>query len=578
MRLVQLLGGLLSLSLAGADTSPVAALEPVSPPAPGAPGAPSAPGASPAAPAAAPHEDYPKLEEVIKDYTQVVSTNDGAPGFYKLWRRDKDQQLLAELPKDFANQKHFIALTVAGGESYAGLQAGEIYGYWSLYDKKLAFIQPNLEIRSTGDDPSKASVKRLFTDRVLLEVPIVTWVRPNGGPVIDLDALLVGQADKFYGPHVQGMNKGLYKLRTVKTFPQNVEVGIEAPMAGGQLRTLHYSISLIPDKTGYEPRVADTRVGYFTTGYTDYGKFTPDEIRTRYVNRWFLQKADESLKLSPPKNPIIFYVEHTTPVRYRRWVKEGLLSWNKAFEKVGLINTIEVRFQDAVTGEHMEKDPEDVRYNFIRWLNNGAGTAIGPSRVHPLTGQILDADIVLTDGWIRHWWQQYNEMIPQVALEGMPPEALQWLWQNPQWDPRVRMSSPTKRAELLVERATHPVPELGGHPLALAAAAAKTDGFIGNINEFEGLLGPLTQKNGLCMAPSCKTLGIAQMEMSLAIYGPEAMGVAAADQALDGIPESFIGPLLVDLVAHECGHTLGLRHNFKSSSIYTYEQINGAEV
>ncbi|MFN0130751.1 MAG: zinc-dependent metalloprotease, partial [Verrucomicrobiales bacterium] len=381
---------------------------------------------------------------------------------------------------------------------------------------------------------------------------------------------------KFFGGRVAGMNKSLYKLKTVKTFPQNVELAVEAPMGNGQLRTLHYSISLIPDNTGYEPRVADTRIGYFTTGYTDFGKFRPDEVRTRYINRWYLEKADPSLKLSPPKNPIIFYVEHTTPVRYRRWVKEGLLAWNAAYEKVGLINSIEVRFQDAVTGEHMEKDPEDVRYNFIRWLSNGNGTAIGPSRVHPLTGQILDADIILTDGWIRHWWQEYNEVIPEAAMEGLPPEAMEWLWQNPDWDPRIRLAPPARRTELLAQRESEPAPPLGGH--ALGQALQATDDFIGQSNEFEGLMGRLRQRHGLCMAPGCKTLGLAQMEMCLAVEGPAAMGVDASEQTLDGIPESFIGPLLVDLVAHEVGHTLGLRHNFKASSIYTYEQINGPEV
>ena len=47
---------------------------------------------------------------------------------------------------------------------------------------------------------------------------------------------------------------------------------------------------------------------------------------------------------------------------------------------------------------------------------------------------------------------------------------------------------------------------------------------------------------------------------------------------MDGMPESFIGPLLSHLVAHEVGHTLGLRHNFKGTSIYSYEKINGAEL
>ena len=66
----------------------------------------------------------------------------------------------------------------------------------------------------------------------------------------------------------------------------------------------------------------------------------------------------------------------------------------------------------------MDLDPEDAGYNFVRWLNNGIGTAIGPSRVNPETGQILDADIILTDGWIRHWWTQYQEILPEVAMEG----------------------------------------------------------------------------------------------------------------------------------------------------------------
>ncbi len=530
---------------------------------------------TPSAPVPPPGMDFPRPEEFTKDFVQVVSTVDAVPSFYKIWRRDRDQQLLAELPRDFASQRHFIALTVAGGERYAGLQAGERYVYWAVYDKKLALIEPNLEVRSTGDDPSKSSVKRLFTDKVILEVPILAWNRQTSGPLIDLDALVVGQADKFFGLLARGINKGLYKLKTVKAFPQNVEIGVEAPVGDGQLKTLHYSFSLIPEKTGYSPRTADTRVGYFTTSYKDFGKFTPDETRTRYINRWHLEKADPTLKLSPPKTPIIFYIEHTTPVRYRRWVQEGVLAWNKAFERVGLINTLEVRFQDAATGEHMEKDPEDVRYNFIRWLNNGIGTAIGPSRVHPLTGQILDADVILTDGWIRHWWTQFHEAIPQTAIEGMTPETLAWLWKNPQWDPRVRLAPSSKREAIIAQRESSPMPEMGGHRMAQSLSE---EGFMGGGNEMDGLMARYSQKMGMCMAPSSKSLGLAQMELSMEAFGLEAMGIAAADQSLDGIPESFIGPLLVDLVAHEVGHTLGLRHNFKASSIYTYQQINSPEI
>jgi hypothetical protein len=34
------------------------------------------------------------------------------------------------------------------------------------------------------------------------------------------------------------------------------------------------------------------------------------------------------------------------------------------------------------------------------------------------------------------------------------------------------------------------------------------------------------------------------------------------------VPAEFVGPALAELVAHEVGHTIGLRHNFKGSSAY----------
>ena len=38
--------------------------------------------------------------------------------------------------------------------------------------------------------------------------------------------------------------------------------------------------------------------------------------------------------------------------------------------------------------------------------------------------------------------------------------------------------------------------------------------------------------------------------------------------------ERYVHQGLVDLVLHEVGHTLGLRHNFKASSIYSVEQLS----
>src|SRR5690606_9062156 len=202
---------------------------------------------------------------------------------------------------------------------FRSLQGPERYVYWRRYDNRLALVEPQLNTRSTGEPQSKASVERLFTDRVLLDIPIVT-MGPNGQPVIDLDELLINRASDLIGGPAAGLNPRLTKIAKIKAFPQNIEVAIEAPNRSGNLVTFHYSISLIPENTGYKPREADERVGYFTTVYRDLGQYDEQKKWTRYINRWHLEKRDPKLKLSPPKEPIVFYIEHTVPVRYRRWV------------------------------------------------------------------------------------------------------------------------------------------------------------------------------------------------------------------------------------------------------------------
>ncbi len=589
-------------------------------------------------------DELPKFEEVSKGFRKVISTADGAASLYTIWVRDKDGQMLAELPRGYERQFHFMAMTVAGGDLWAGLQSGDQYFYWKRYDKRLALISPNLATRTTGDQESRASVENIFTDQVILDLPIVA-MGPGGQPVIDLDELLVGNASKFFGRDSTGLNARLTEVTTAKAFPENIEVGIRGPVTGGDLREFHYSISVIPENTGYKPREADTRVGFFTTTYRDLGKFNNDEKWVRYINRWRLEKADPKLAMSPPKEPIVFYIEHTVPVRYRRWVREGVLQWNKAFEQVGIANAVEVYYQDKSTGAHMDKDPEDRRFNFIRWLSNDISTAIGPSRVDPRTGQILDADVVLTDGWIRAFWYQYNKTLPDIAMEGFSPDTMAWLEANPSWDPRIRMAAPGERDHILAERARRGVLAYGGHPIASGDASLMGD------DEFDGLTDRVSQLNGMCMASNGKAMDLAVARMSWEMFraigldGSAKAGAQAAEQGagddgpqippeileilkkkladgelpdnlppeimamlqpapepapapqpqpetpepaapsgddepdelIDGVPEWYVGPMLAELVAHEVGHTLGLRHNFAGTSAYTLAQINSEE-
>ncbi|MEZ6125924.1 MAG: zinc-dependent metalloprotease [Planctomycetaceae bacterium] len=555
------------------------------------------------------NDDFPPHAKILEGYTKVVSKANITP-LYNLYTREKDAQMYLELPRNFTGKKYYIAMTLASGDEYAGLQNGEMYFYWRRYDKRLAMMLPTIDVRATGDTEATASIERLFTDRLLVDVPIVT-IGPNGGPIIDADSLFINSSTSFFGfdGNIGSPARyGIFSIATAKAFEKNTEIAFEVPSGQGNLKKLYYSLSEIPASSSYKPRVADQRIGFFTTSYSDLAKYNDRETRVRYINRWHLEKADSNLKLSPPKNPIVFYIEHTTPVRYRRWVREGILAWNKAFEKVGISDAIEVYYQDQASGAHMDKDPEDVEYNFVRWLNNDVGTAIGPSRVNPMTGQILDADIILTDGWIRHYRNQFSELLPKIAMEGFGPETLAWLAQHPEWDPRIRLAPPAIQHEVAAQIARDARKPFSGHPIG------KVDTTLIGDDEYDGLIGRTSQINGMCLAADGMAFDLALMKMTLAMLdGDEKQQdekkeekkddekkeekkedekkedekkeeekkaeekKKPEEQLLDGMPESFVGPLIAHLVAHEVGHTLGLRHNFKASSVYSMEQINSDE-
>ena len=485
-----------------------------------------------------PKPEYPPYSAVLDGYNKVVSTADGAKSMYTLYVKSKDGNVYAELPPNYATKRYFFALTVASGDKYAGLQSGEMYVYWRRYNNRLALIAPDLDTRATGDPESASSVNRLFTDSMILNVPIVT-IGPGGGPVIDLDYLLVGKATKFFGPQFRNQElMGMYKLQKAKAFPLNVELAFELPTSTGKLSSIHYSISELSSKSGYRPRMADERIGYFTTSYSDLGQYDDDKTKVQFINRWHLEKRDPRLKMSPPKNPIIFYIEHTTPVRYRRWVKDGVLAWNDAFEKIGISDALEVYYQDAQTGAHMDKDPEDVRYNFVRWLNNDIGTAIGPSRVDPNTGQIMDADIILTDGWIRHFRYEFDSLLPRIMMEGYSAETLGWLAENPNWDPRVSFAHPAQRNHLKNKFAEMSSEPFSGHPLT------KVDSTLLGDDEYDGLIGRTSQVNGSCLAARGMAFDVAVMrmvyQMQAALDEPAAEGEEEKEEEKEEEERVFI--------------------------------------
>ena len=118
----------------------------------------------------------------------------------------------------------------------------------------------------------------------------------------------------------------------------------------------------------------------------------------------------------PPKKQIVWYIEETVPEEYRPYVQEGILEWNKAFEKIGFKNAIAVRWQ---TEGRDDFDPEDINYCTLRWITTGSTFAMSGLRSNPITGEMIDGDVIFDASWIKTWKEQYAFLIGMPVPTGM---------------------------------------------------------------------------------------------------------------------------------------------------------------
>ncbi|MEM7628787.1 MAG: zinc-dependent metalloprotease [Planctomycetota bacterium] len=498
--------------------------------------------------------DPAPFSKVGEGLERVVSTTDGSKPLWDLYTDKKTGRLLAILPADYEQQLLMISCTVSGGDPQAGVMGPTHYAKWQRVRNQLMLVKPNLSVRTEGDKQAQDSVENLYTGNVMLDTPIVAM--QGRRPVIDLGTITTAQASKFfgasvfagYGPSLRAINPKLAMPTKIKAFPENVIVEQEAPASNGRIVRISYSIAALEGTRGFKPRKADPRVGYFYNWHQDFAAPANRGVTDRYINRWHMEKADPSLKLSPPKEPIVWYIEHTTPVRYRRFVREGIEMWNDAFRNIGIDGALEVRQQDASTNAFMDVDPEDDRYNFFRWNTTDQGYAIGPSRTNPYTGEILDADVVWHQGLTRSIRSGFESLANDIADQAFDAETKAFFEQHPDWDPRVRLAE--------VGLGTPPAPAI----------------------EQEGEDQPRQRMNiaHLSSPAACVMGNMLSLDFTLADAAIMTGMLETEEDAtlLDGLPEDFVGQMIRYISAHEVGHCLGLQHNMTASTIRTLEEIN----
>lgn len=552
------------------------------------------------------------------DFKKTVEDAKKIEGLFTLYQ--KDQHLYAEIKPSMYNTELIAPMAIARGMASAGtpLNFGD---EWILYFRrvgdKIQLVRKNIHYQAPKGTPLAKAVKQNFTDSILKSLPIVS-MSPSGAPLVDL-------ADIFFTDFAQLGIGSIDRSRTswhkVKAFKNNIELQVEATYRSGRFGRssqddgvvdhrgvtliLHYSLSKRP-KSGYKPRFADQRVGHFISATKDFGSKKSDTTFVRRINRWRLEKANPKAKLSPPKEQLIWWVEDTVPHEFRPYVEEGILEWNKAFRKIGFRNAIGVRWQN----DDDDFDPEDINYCTFRWITTPYTFAMSGLRADPISGEMIDGDVIFDASWVRYWKDEYallmggpvptgqggngNQQQPSTLLgvgEILSPMmavkqgyGLPYTPQSYQLSAQFRQQGGGNIAPVLVPSTHGPLHNLlskrlaGGNFNACQCAVAKRHEY---------------RLAAMALAARASAEDKEDSDKSDSDDADEGKKDDDKDDADDDkkndekladdvkelkLPEELLGQAIKEVVMHEVGHSLGLRHNFKASTMLSLAEINDTEI
>lgn len=223
------------------------------------------------------------------------------------------------------------------------------------------------------------------------------------------------------------LNTSKSKYAQLRSFPDNTDVVVDLSydnpqtLADGgpdvadpryvRVRMQHSFIAM--PKNDFVSRRDDPRVGYFTEERNDQTSISPVPYKDM-IHRWNLKKKDPDAALSEPVEPLVYWIENTTPEEYRQTIFDAGMKWNEAFEKAGFKNALQMK----IMPDDAKWDPADIHYNVIRWVSSARPSygAIGPSFVNPRTGQILGADITV------EWFSGSAQPIFEELYNGANPQ------------------------------------------------------------------------------------------------------------------------------------------------------------
>ena len=357
-----------------------------------------------------------------------------------------DDKVLFEIPKaELGKEMLFateIAATPAGSGGYGGTAAGHKVVRWTRRGNTVFLRLVDYSSRAEGTGAIARAVEAAGVEAIAATFPVEAEGK-DGAVVVDVTRFFTSDPTEFSVRNRLGggtADATRSYVERVKAFPTNVELTSTITFVGGtggavggpgggpprpgvgaasQTAMVHYSLVNLPEKP-MMPRLADSRVGYFTEGFTVYGLPENRVVDKEYISRYRLEKKDPGAALSEPVRPIVYYVGREVPEWLHPYFKKAVEDWNVAFEQAGFKNAIVCK--DAPDDPNW--DPEDARYSVIRWAPTPTENAQGPHIGDPRTGEILSAHIIVWHNVMKlgqtWYFTQVGDLDPQAAKLPLP--------------------------------------------------------------------------------------------------------------------------------------------------------------
>lgn len=379
-------------------------------------------------------------EEVSKtDFEKIASeSNLVSRGMFNVYAQDGKYYF--EIPVSLLQRDMLVVnklqrvpfeLNDAGVNRGTNYETQMIRFEWNKEEKKIRVRQSRPLPESPENDAITRSVRDNFISPLIADFKLEACNADSTAVIIQINDIYDGSETSINNVF-DNINLGtsaikdLSRIMSIKAFPNNIVATSELTTkvregmsAVNVTVEVSSSLVLLPEKP-MMGRLDDPKVGYFTKDLLYFSDSQQKTEEKKYITRWRLEPKPENREaylrgeLVEPEKPIVFYIENSTPYRWRKYIKQGIEDWQVAFERAGFKNAIIAKeLPDSIAA-----NADDINYSVVTYAASSKANAMGPSILDPRSGEILEADIM--------WWHNVISMVQEwitVQTGAIDPKA-----------------------------------------------------------------------------------------------------------------------------------------------------------